>query len=150
MFCIVHALLGSLIGEYFSSMFIVIFLGVLSHFLLDLIPHWNGPYDKDNFKYFYSVKFNKINVYLVITDLLATIFLLFILHEKFHSHLMIFGAIAAILPDVANIGYFTKLKHKKNYKKLLYFHSNIQGESTVLLGILTQLIIVIVIMKIIF
>ena len=50
MFVIIHALLGGLIGEYFNSILLIILFSFLSHFFLDMMPHWDGGgFDKKFF-----------------------------------------------------------------------------------------------------
>ena len=150
MFFIIHALLGSLIAERFSSVLLIIALSLISHFLLDMLPHWDGHYNKKLFRITDKVIFRKSTAVLQLTDLFLTLILIIILYFEFDSKLMILGALVSILPDLAKAGYFTKLRKRKAYIAYLKFHSKIQKDVSWKLGLLTQFIVLILLLKILF
>jgi hypothetical protein len=148
MFLLIHALVGEALGIYFHSAALIILIGILGHFLLDMVPHWDGNFDREHFKNYSVIKCNKKLVYLRMTEVIATFMFIYFIYTGFGDKFMLLGAIASILPDLANIGYFTKLKNKKSYNKYLQFHSGIQKDCGLLFGLLTQLVVFVVFMKI--
>jgi hypothetical protein len=153
MFYIVHTLLGGLIGLHFHSITLIILLGIASHFLIDCIPHWDGfaiGNHKKDFRNNYTVKFTRNFLIIGAIDGLVAIYLLIFMYDKFSSTHLIIGCMASIFPDILSAGYLTKFKNKKHYKKFLHFHNNIQREAGLLFGILTQAIIALIIIEILF
>jgi hypothetical protein len=148
MFLLIHALVGGTIGLYFHSAALIILIGILSHFLLDTVPHCDVGFDREHFKIYSEAKFKKNTVYLALLDIAVTGVFILILHYHFHIPHITLGAFAAIIPDLASIGYFTRLKHKAKYKRYLHFHNNLQRDAGFISGILTQLAVFIVFMKI--
>jgi hypothetical protein len=150
MLLIIHALLGSILGIHLHSAALIIFLGILSHFLLDMIPHWDGNFDKEHFRNYSMVNFNKRLIYLHLAESIFTAIFIYSLYATFSDKFMLLGAIAAILPDLANVGYLTRLRYKKSYKKYLHFHNDIQKDTGFMFGITTQIILLIIFLKILF
>lgn len=59
MFYIVHVLAGAVIAKYFPNFFLVIILGLISHFLIDAIPHKDSIIDGNSFKKHISLNLQK-------------------------------------------------------------------------------------------
>ena len=150
MFYIVHVLLGGIIGSNLNSIILIISLGILSHFILDSIPHWGLGFDLESFNEYFEVSFMKKTLCVGAIDAIVAISLIFLLYNNFHTSNVVIGCIAALFPDIISAGYFTKLKNKKTYRKIMTFHGKIQKESGFFYGILTQLILVIIFIKILF
>ncbi|MDP2946651.1 MAG: hypothetical protein Q8N88_00915 [Nanoarchaeota archaeon] len=150
MFYVVHTLLGGLIGLRLNSLTLIILIAFISHFIIDNIPHWGIGFDKNNFKNNYQVNFNRKLLFIGAIDGIIAIFLLIFMYDKFNSSHLIIGSMASIFPDILSAGYLTKFKHKKKYKKFLQFHSNIQRDAGVFFGIITQIIIALIILKVLF
>jgi hypothetical protein len=150
MFYFVHALLGGLIGLHFHSLLLIFSLAFLSHFLLDVIPHWDIGFDREHFKESSEVRITRKIVLISLFDLFLALFVVYELYHAFASKLLIFGAFASLLPDMISLGYFTKMKNKKRYNQFLHFHNNLQGEAGFYYGILTQLIIALILLIILF
>lgn len=150
MFLVIHALMGSIIGLNFSSVFFIIFLAFLSHFLLDIVPHWDGYFDKEHFKNHTKLISNKKTVLIRFVDLFFVVLLMRMLSHEFNSSLLTLGALTALAPDAFNLGYFTRLKEGKRYKKYLHFHNNIQKETGFLFGLLTQITLFTILITILF
>ena len=150
MFLFIHVLLGTLVGISFSSAAIVFLLGFLSHFLLDVIPHWDNNFDIASFKKYFHVRIDKLLVFIVLADWLFSIFLIFLLYDYFSTGLVIIGAFGAILPDALKIGYFTPLRNKRWFRKHLLFHAHIQKDVGLAPGIATQLVALAILLKLLF
>ncbi len=150
MFYVIHVLLGGLIGLHFHSLLLVVVLAFLSHFVLDMLPHWSLGFDKEYFKKYSELNWSKKMVFLGVIDGLVAIYLLFVLNAKFSSGLILIGALVAVFPDMMSLGYFTRLKKRKKYERFLHFHSNIQREVGFLAGCLIQLTILLVLTAVLF
>ncbi|MFA4960449.1 MAG: hypothetical protein WC548_02185 [Candidatus Pacearchaeota archaeon] len=150
MFYIVHTLLGGFIGLHLNSIILIILIAFLSHFVIDNIPHWGIGFDKNNFKKNYQVNFHKKMIAIGIIDGVIAIFLLIFLYGKFNNTHLVIGCMASVMPDILSVGYLTKFKHKKRYKKFLKLHNNIQREAGFFFGIITQLILILILLEILF
>lgn len=146
MFWFIHAMLGGLIGLQFNSVLLIIVVALISHFLLDMLPHWGIGFDIEHFKEFYEVKITKQVFFFALFDAFLTIFLMTLFYAEVNSKLFIIGATVSLLPDMAGLGYFTRIKNKKNYKRYIKFHSRIQRDANFIFGIFTQIIIFLVLL----
>ncbi len=150
MFYLVHILAGAVIAKYFPNIFLIIILGLISHFLIDAIPHRDSIMDRDSFKKNYKVKITKKLIAFKSIDILISLLIIIYLQIHFKSLLMLFAIFVSLLPDIAKIGYLTKLKNNSFFKKYMLFHSKIQKDVSWRLGILIQLIVTVTLIKILF
>ncbi|OGJ20864.1 hypothetical protein A3K73_05990 [Candidatus Pacearchaeota archaeon RBG_13_36_9] len=146
MFWFIHALLGGIIGTHFHSIFFIAVAALISHFILDMLPHWGIGFDIDYFKEFYEAKITKNIFFFALFDAFITLLLLFIFYHELHSKLFILGAFFSLLPDLVSLCYFTRIKNRKNYRRYLKFHSRIQKEADFMFGMLTQIVILIILL----
>jgi hypothetical protein len=137
---IVHLLLGGIIGEEFHSLFAIFILGLLSHFILDLIPHWDGYFDKRGFEKNGRAEILRKDV---IIHLLDVVFVVIAFTFFVDTKAIAVGCFAAVLPDLVKLGYFTPLKRNKNFKRYLKFHSKIQKDVSLKRGLLIQAILIV-------
>ena len=140
---IIHALIGGLIGSYSHSVILIIILCILSHILMDIFPHWDGPFDRALFYSKGEVKVEKIQIILHFFDLIFSLLIIIILYLEFDNSLIILGGFVSIFPDIIKIGYFTRLRKSNWYMRHLKFHSKIQNEVNWKLGLITQAVILI-------
>ena len=150
MFYIIHALLGSLIGQNLNSVFLIIVLSLAGHFLLDMIPHWDGYFNNKLFHISGRAVVRKSTAILQFIDFLFAVLVIIILYFEFYSKLMVLGALISIFPDIVKVAYSTPLRKSKSYIRLLNFHSRIQKDVSWKVGLLTQLIMLILLLKILF
>jgi len=143
MIYLIHLFVGLVIGGYFHSIPLIIILAFASHFVIDMLPHWDGPYDKAHFEKTGKLKAHKLMYFIEITDFLIVIAILIYFADKtvFFDTKMMLGAIFSILPDVLKVGYFTPLRKNKYFMKYLQFHSKIQNEVGWKKGIFYQLVV---------
>jgi len=148
MFYFIHAIAGMLVGGYFNSITIAIILGIVGHFLLDLIPHWDGFYDKEAFEKRRHLKITKNLVMLQIVDAALTILSIIYILKNVHYNktIMLIGAFAGLLPDLIKAGYLTPLRNNKYFDSYLHFHSTIQKEPGWKIGILIELAVLAIIL----
>lgn len=150
MFYVIHAALGAIIGLHFHSVWLVIICAFLSHFLLDILPHWSLGFDKGYFKAYSKARLTRKMVFLGFIDAILAVSLIYLANLRFDSNLLILGSLAALFPDMMSAGYFTRIKKRKSYNKFLHFHNNIQREVGFLIGCFTQIVILIVFLFILF
>ena len=145
MFSLIHAVAGCLIGNYFNSPLLVVILAIISHFVLDIIPHWDGFYDKVLFETKGHININNKALYVQLLDaLIALAFIIYFIVSIPSKGIIIFiGAIASLSPDIVKLGFFTPLRNDKFYMGYLKFHSKIQKEVSWQLGAFIQAVILI-------
>lgn len=150
MFYIVHVLAGAAIAKFFPNIFLIIILGLASHFLIDAIPHKDSVINIDSLKKNYNIKITKKVVLFELTEILINILVIIFLLVYFKDLLMLFAIFVSLLPDIAKVGYLTKLKDNKLFKRYMLFHLKIQKDVSWKIGILIQLIITVILIKILF
>jgi hypothetical protein len=150
MFYIVHILAGAVIARFFPGIIPIIILGIVFHFLIDMIPHRDTLFRKDKFLKTYKVDITASKVLFEFADIIPSLFLIAFLWLHFQSPLMMFSIFISILPDISRIGYVLGLKDNKIFIKYLAFHSKIQTDLPWIPGLLTQLIASIILIILLF
>lgn len=153
MLWLVHILIGMIIGVQLKSPWLIIPIAIISHFVLDAIPHWDGDFDKKKFKKTGKASISEIDMVVKYLDIIASVSVIIYFYMQSDRGLMVLGAVMAILPDLSKIGYLTKLRNTKGYMRFIMFHSNIQGETTMKNGLSIQavffILLIIVLLNII-
>lgn len=140
---IVHSLLGNFFGYWFSSAWILLGLGILSHLILDSIPHWDGPFNRKEFIENGKAKIEKLNIFIRTIDVVLVILSLILIYHWFDSEAMLLGAIFALTPDLIKAGYVLGLKNNRYFLKQLKFHAKIQKDAGWKIGLIVQILIVV-------
>lgn len=122
----------------FKSLWLIIPIAILSHFILDGIPHWDGNFDKKKFKKTGKAVITDTDMIVKFLDIIASVAVIVYFYTQSDRNLMVLGAIMAILPDMSKIGYLTKLRNTKGYMHFIMFHNNIQRETTMKNGLSIQ------------
>lgn len=148
MLAIIHALVGGLIAEEFHSTLLILILSFSVHFLMDMVPHWDGDFDRKRFKMNGEVKIGKKTIIFYLADGVIALSLVIGLTYIFHNKMIFFGALAGAMPDLMCLGYKTKLKKSKKFMKFLHFHSKIQRETTWRKSAIIQLTIIAILLLI--
>jgi len=147
-----HALVGLAIIQK-SPNILGLFLALISHFIFDFfLPHWN-PHLYTELKKTGKISFNSILV-IIIDGLLAVGLTLFFMSKSLPNlNQALFyglGPLMAVLPDLIEIPYYF-LNYKANWlKKYVYFEHKYQANTNFLWGTLTQVLVVIASLKILF
>ncbi len=147
-----HILIGAMIGAKIKKIGWVIILALLSHFILDRIPHWdygNGILEKA----FKNKKYKKIfifssKVFLDILIGLSIVFLIIWQKDKLEINYLIFvfiGICASVFPDFLTViaRLFPKMKLSKKYIKfhIEIMHSPKHIKKPTFLGVSTQVLV---------
>ncbi|HET7099098.1 MAG TPA: hypothetical protein VFI61_02605 [Patescibacteria group bacterium] len=137
-----HAVVGAAIATKIPNPFIAIPLAFASHFILDKVPHWNPHIITETKQYGHPTK--KSTTIIVVDSVLALILGSSIawnaLPNTGHAIVIMFGAFAAILPDLVEFPYFYFKKRSEFYIKWSSFQKSIQVDTTPFWGLLTQVI----------
>jgi len=152
MYLTVHAAAGALIGNYINNSPIAFLLGLLSHFILDAIPHHDGniPTGGHDFKSIKKLYLNKIIALMYLDFCLAIIVVAALLTGDIHffSKPIIWGMAGAVLPDIILILSMFWPRNKL-LKKINEFHDHCHYSPvkpiSLIIGNLTQLVTLIII-----
>lgn len=133
MFIFIHLIAGLLIGLTFDSKVIIVALALVSHLLLDYIPHWDGWFKNKEFVKNGIAYLTNKDFYIICMDFILTIIsiILFYHYTKISGLVyiksnVVLAAFVSLLPDLLKAGYLTELRYTKGYDKFIKFHSKIQ------------------------
>ncbi len=132
-----HVALGAAIAVAIPNPIISIPLAFASHFLLDMVPHWNPHINTEMKKY---GKLTKPTLFIIGVDLVAAIIFTIIV-AKANPYIYI-ASFMSILPDIAEGPYFLFGWRNKYMDIVLRFQRSIQASANVFWGLLTQVIII--------
>ncbi len=119
-----HAAMGAFIGKLTGNPVLAFFIGMASHFLVDMIPHGDSGL-ADNFRV-HKVKRKQAVTYTLIDAIIAIFFILILANTKDINSMRTFtwGIVGAVLPDLI-VGIYDVTKSpllKWFYKMHFYFH----------------------------
>lgn len=133
-----HALVGGTIGELVDNPILALLLGIISHFVLDAIPHYDTTDDG---------RYTKRQLALFLFDLIIGVVLIVILLPTIHHSLSFFaGMVGGILPDfIDNVPFWNKHFQSTRFGKSFHeFHTRIQPiKLSPVPGLLVQLVFLI-------
>ncbi|MFA6338776.1 MAG: hypothetical protein WCW87_01835 [Candidatus Paceibacterota bacterium] len=161
-----HMVVGALLAQQVSNPFVAFFVGFLSHFVLDAIPHWDYEVkalimrDKEN-KLNSSTSVNLKSLYDLIKigcDVLLGFIIIFIIFKIYsldqilesQNLYILIGAIGGATPDFLQFVFFHWKNNKYIYGLLVNlqkFHMWIHSQKktlTPIVGITFQVIVVII------
>ena len=136
MLLVPHAFAGALIGIKINNPLISLPLAFLSHFVLDIVPHWNPS----------SKQWKQKNCLpFLATDLVLSIVISALIAYKYNSPLIFLNGLVAILPDLLQA---PNVLFKNNFF-LFTFLRNIQSKiqfhvKNIALGSITQILFVLI------
>ncbi len=137
-----HAVTGALIATRFNSPFLAIPLSIASHFLLDKIPHWQET--------LYPYKVTRRTWIRIFVDLSFAFFLVYFISIRSpqNSQLIWINAFVSSSLDLDSVAVVYKPILKIKILKYYYhWHVKIQRETSSLWGIITQLVVVLIALK---
>lgn len=136
-----HLITGAVIATKIGSFsWPVIILALLSHIILDAIPH-SDTVDENN-------PFNKVQIIIIIIDLIIAVSLIYIFFKD-NLALAWFGAFWGLFPDFIDQAklIFPKVKQNKTWQIFHHYHSIIQKiKPNWFWGLLTQIIIIVIVL----
>jgi hypothetical protein len=137
-----HIVVGAAIAMKVVNPALAIPLAFGSHFILDRIPHWNPHLNtevKENGK---PTKKSSVIVIIDVCTALALGFFIAsrVLPNTSHAITILAASFASVLPDVIEGPYFFLGIKSKFIKKWISFQKSIQVNTTIVPGLLTQVI----------
>lgn len=133
-----HVALGVAIAVAIPNPLISVPLAFASHFLLDMVPHWNPHINTEMKKY--GRLTNRTLIIIGLDLALALALTIFVGRNNIGVYLASF---ASILPDVAEGPYFLFGLRSKYLNAILRFQRSIQGNANIFWGLLTQVIVLV-------
>jgi len=162
MFVTVHAAAATIIGKNVSSTALAFILGIISHYILDMIPHG----DQDLGKKFFGLRFKQLKqqnyfkfmaLYGTMDSFILAIYLMFIFNNFGYSQnpTIIWAIIGGILPDFLALMYkLTEIRFLSGLNKIHeYFHmlllKRLNKDLPLRLGVLLQICLLIILVWVI-
>jgi len=154
-----HIVVGATIGAKTQNLGLIVILGLLTHLILDKIPHWDYDIKKDikNFRENKSFKalfllFLKMGI-----DIIFGFLIVFVVAWKKHILIreylpfIVFGIFISLLPDIL-LGLAQMFASKNFLEKYIKFHykflhhpENKQKEGKItFLGLATEILVIII------
>lgn len=147
-----HALVGIAIASKIANPVLAIPLAVGSHFVLDMLPHWNPHFFTETQKYGKPLK--KSTNFATVEIVIAGIVSLGIAATQYPDvgRMLLFyaAALAGMAPDLVKIPFFFLKQQKGVLKKYVLMERSIQNDANPPLGIITQVVIGVVALLVIF
>lgn len=139
-----HAVIGATIATKVGSPLLSLPLTLLSHYIFDLIPHWNPPiYREVNLK----GRVSEISKKIIVVDGLSALFVGTAIAFRFYPDLARVAAVLAacflaVLPDLIEAPYFFFFHSRNKYLvSYINLHRRFQKNNSFWPGILTQIVI---------
>ena len=126
-----HALVGMVIVVAIPNPLVSLPLAFLSHFAVDMLPHWN-----------WEPNTRPLSLLGIILDLiLLEIITVYFVTRSPQPLILAAGSFLAILPDLLEAPHIFLGFENRYLQKLLQFQKSIQNNVSVLPGVITQLIL---------
>jgi hypothetical protein len=147
-----HAVVGVAIASQIPNPVLALPLAVGSHFILDMLPHWNPHFYTETQKFGKPTKKSTdfATVEIIIAGI-ASLGLAMTQYPDFGRMLFFYAAaICGMAPDLIKIPFFFLKKRDGILKKYVLLERSIQNDVPLPWGILTQVIIIVVGLLVIF
>lgn len=137
-----HVFIGAVIASKIPNPFIAIPLAFASHFVMEMIPHWNPHLNSETEKFGKPTR--RSTAITAIDSTLALVSGSFIAYQALpnvgQAILILACSFAAVLPDVMEGPYFFLKMRTIWIKKWIAFQKSLQNDTTWYWGLATQLI----------
>ena len=135
-----HVMVGAAIATKIPNPLIAIPLAFASHFVLEMVPHWNPHLNTETQKYGRPTQ--KSTILVIIDCSLALIGGTFIAYQALpdtaHALTILLASLASILPDLIEAPYFFLKAKNKIIEKWINLQKSIHNDTSVVPGLLTQ------------
>lgn len=127
-----HVAVGLIIYDILPDPVLALIVIVLSHFLLDIIPHVQAPTDEN-----YTP--TRATYPIILIDVFASVLFVYWIVNKSGDMGYVMAALVSISPDLLDATRYFKIKAFDWYYA---FHDKIQNETNGFIGYLTQMVLV--------
>lgn len=139
-----HVAVGAAIAINVGNPFLALPIVLMSHFVLDKIPHWNPHLNTDLKK---TGKISKKNTRIVVADsvlalILGTTIAFSAMPDLAMVTIVLLSCFVAVLPDLVEAPYYFLRKKGKAIERFIKWQKSIQSDTTPFWGLLTQGVIV--------
>ena len=140
-----HTIVGAAIAAKIGNPLLALPLALASHFVMDMVPHWNPHLNKEIAKY---GKVTTLTTWVIIIDVVLSLIAGITIGSKFlpdtNRFLLVMACcFLAVLPDVAEAPHFFLGQKWRPIKKLVEFQSKIQFNVPFLPGVASQALVII-------
>jgi hypothetical protein len=135
-----HVAVGALIATKIPNPLLAIPLAFASHFVIEMIPHWNPHIFSETKKYGMPTKksIDIIAVDVVLALITGSWIAWQAMPNMAHAATIMAASLASVLPDLIEAPYFFLKMRNKFLKVWLDFHKSLQADTNVFWGLLTQ------------
>lgn len=137
-----HVFIGAAIATKIPNPLIAIPLAFASHFIMEMVPHWNPHLNTETEKFGHVTR--KSTLIVVADSTLALASGCFIAYQALpntaHAVTILLACFASILPDLIEAPYFFLKIKNKLIAKWISLQKSIQSDTNFLAGTTTQLI----------
>lgn len=137
-----HVFVGAAIATKIPNPWVAIPLAFASHFVLEMIPHWNPHLNTETEKFGHITR--RSTAITAVDSTFALIAGSFMAYQALpdwkHALTIFFACFAAVLPDVMESPYFFLNWKWKIIEKWITFQKSIQNDVSVVPGLITQLL----------
>ena len=135
-----HVLVGIAIATKVGNPLLAVPLSLASHFVLDVLPHWNPHINREIKKYGYPRK-ESVRIIFVDSVLALSMGLIFAFKAQPLSQTLniLACSFVAVLPDVVEAPYYFLHKKTLIIEKWIAWQKSIQNDTEPLPGLLSQL-----------
>ena len=141
-----HVVVGAAIATFIPNPLIALPLAFGSHFVLEKVPHWNPHLNTELKKY---GKVTKNSTAIVAVDVVLSLVLGFaiasrVLPNTNHFIVVLMACFMSVLPDLIEGPYFFLGIDSPFVQKWIKFQKSIQNDTSIVPGLLTQLITILI------
>lgn len=139
-----HVIVAAAIAVKIGRPELALPLALASHFILDMVPHWNPHINQEVEKH---GRVSKRSTIIVVIDSTIALFAgSFIAYQALPNYGLALTILAAcflgVLPDLAEAPYFFLDMKNKMVRRWIHSHRNLQSDAPAFWGILTQIMII--------
>ncbi len=139
-----HVFVGAAIATQIPNPWIAIPLAFASHFVLEMVPHWNPHLNFETKKYGYPTqKSTALVIFDSTTALVCGSAIAYgALPNVNHAATILFACLASITPDLIEAPYFFLRARSKKIERWISFQKFLQSDAGPIPGLFTQFITV--------
>ncbi|MDO8503416.1 MAG: hypothetical protein Q7S60_01870 [bacterium] len=138
-----HTIVGAALAAKIGNPALALPLALASHFVLDMLPHWN-PHLRTEKRTLGDIRPKTkriVMIDVVVSIVVGVAIATTVLPDTKHFIVVLLGAFLAVLPDVLEGPYFFFNQRNKVVSRLLDFQKSLQFDVSFLPGVLTQIIL---------
>lgn len=139
-----HVMVGAAIATAIPNPWIAIPLAFTSHFILEMVPHWNPHLNSETKKFGHVTRKSTVITAIDATTalVLGSIVAFKFLPDVSQVANVLACSFFAVLPDIIEGPYFFLKIRNKFIEKWISFQKSLQNDTSIIPGIITQLLVI--------